>query len=446
MDAIIRRAPPLQGVLTVPPDKAICHRAVLIAALAKGETEVRPWPAADDCQQTLQLAQHIGVSVRSSSQAVRIEGRGIDGIRAPARELFCGESGTTFRLAAGLLAGQPFTARLSAGPSLNRRPMRRVVEPLAQMGARFDGTVSAPEAQELYPPLTVHGRRPLRAIRYEMRLPSAQVKSAILLAGLFADGRTTIVERQQTRDHTERMLRQYGLRVGCEGSEISIEPGAPVSPGTLVLPGDFSSAACFLIAASCVPGSRITLQDVGLNPTRIKLLEVLKRMGARVRSVVEDKRWEPRGTVAVEACALRGITLEASEVPSVIDELPILMVAAACAQGTTRFQGIGELRVKETDRIQSMVNGLRQLGARIRLAAPDTVEIEGGPLTGGAVESAGDHRTAMSLAVAALVAEGTSAVRGAGCVAKSFPEFFDQLRLLGGSATVKTVDKAEGLC
>jgi 3-phosphoshikimate 1-carboxyvinyltransferase len=287
----------------------------------------------------------------------------------------------------------------------------------------------------------IDGRRPLKAIRYEIHLASAQVKSAILLAGLFAQGCTTVVERHQTRDHTERMLRSFGVKVCCEGHEISVEPSTPASPGTLVLPADFSSAAFFLVAASCVNGSRITLHDVGLNPTRTALLRLLQHMGAQVRSDVLDERWEPRGTIVVEARPLHGITLEASEVPSVIDELPILMVAAACAQGTTRFVGVGELRVKETDRIQSMVSGLRQLGARIRLAAPDALEIEGGGLRGGEVDSTGDHRTAMCLAIASLMAQGTSVVRGAECVSKSFPAFFDQLRLLAGSTTVKTVDK-----
>ena len=446
MDAIIHHAPPLQGTLVVPPDKAVCHRAVLVAALATGDTEIRPWPAADDCQRTLELVQALGVSVKRSSEAVTIVGKGIEGLRAPTREVFCGESGTTFRLAAGLLAGQPFTVRLSAGASLSRRPMRRIVEPLVQMGARLEGTPSSLLPQEVLPPLTVQGRRPLRAIRYEMPVASAQVKSAILLAGLYADGRTTILEPQPTRDHTERMLRHFGLRLACAGPEVSVEPGTLTSPGALVLPGDVSSAAFFLVAASCIAGSRVALQGVGLNPTRIGLLDILQRMGGCVSASTADGSWEPRGTVVVEARPLRGITLKSHEIPGVIDELPIVMAAAACARGTTHLQGVGELRVKETDRIQSMVNGLRQLGSRIHLEAPDVIVIEGGPLRGGLVDSAGDHRTAMSLAVAGLAAEGATTVQGAECAAKSFPEFFDQLRLLAGSSTVKTVDKASPLC
>jgi 3-phosphoshikimate 1-carboxyvinyltransferase len=324
--------------------------------------------------------------------------------------------------------------------------MRRIVEPLSQMGARIEGAHSSSGSTECHPPLTIDGRRPLRAFRYQMPVASAQVKSAILLAGLFADGRTTVVERHPTRDHTERLLRHFGLGVSSGAPELSLEPGVLRSPGHLVLPGDFSSAAFFLIAASCVSGSRLQLRDVGLNPTRIALLDVLSRMGARVEIDVTESSWEPRGVITIEACPLRGITLGADEVPGVIDELPILMVAAACAQGTTRLLGIGELRVKETDRIQSMVMGLQQFGVRIRVTAQDAVEIDGGSLSGGTVDSAGDHRTAMSLTVAGLVAEGTTVVREAACIAKSFPEFFDLLRELAGSTTVKTVDKAGPLC
>ena len=442
MDAIISPAHhPLRGTLTVPPDKAICHRAVLLAAAAEGETDIRPWPSAEDCQRTLHLVQQLGVSVAASPEAARIRGAGPEGLRAPGPDLFCGESGTTLRLAAGLLAGQPFSARLTAGPSLSRRPMRRIVEPLTRMGARIEAAASAETGEEMRPPLTVHGRRPLRALRYELPVASAQVKSAILLAGVWADGPTTVIEPQATRDHTERMLRHYGARVRREGRAVTVEPSPLRSPGPLVLPGDFSSAAFLLVAAACVPGSRMTLQGVGLNPTRIRLLEILQRMGAAVRWTVTEASWEPRGTVELEAGPLRGLVLEAADVPGLIDELPILMVAAACARGTTRLQGLGELRVKETDRVRSMVVALGRLGLRIRLGAAEGVELEGGRLRGAVVDSAGDHRTAMSLAVAGLVADGATTVRGVECVAKSFPEFFDFLQRAAGSPTVKTVDK-----
>ena len=445
MDAIIHPASPLTGTVRLPPDKAICHRALLLGAIANGETAVSPWPASDDCQRTLALIEGVGISVHRGRDAVRLTGLGLKGLCQPSGELFCGESGTTLRLAAGLLAGQPFTSELAVGPLLSRRPMRRIAEPLALMGAGIEGAAQA--AGELYPPLRIRGVRPLKAIRYETPVASAQVKSAVLLAGLFAEGRTTVVERAPTRDHTERLLRHFGVRVVRAGHDVSVEPGPLTAPGTLVLPGDISSAAFFLVAAACVPGSRVSFRDVGLNPSRTGLLSVLSRMGARITTTLTDEQWEPRGTITVEAAPLRGITLGPDAVPALIDELPVLMVAAVCAQGVSRFSGVGELRVKETDRIQSMVTGLERLGAAIRVTGPDAVEIDAGRLAGGTeVDSVGDHRTAMSLAVAALTARAPVTVRGVGCVAKSFPEFFDHLRLLGGSPTVKTVDKLQGLC
>ncbi|MDP3722833.1 MAG: 3-phosphoshikimate 1-carboxyvinyltransferase [Candidatus Omnitrophota bacterium] len=442
MDAIIHHAGPLHGTLVVPPDKAICHRAVLAAALADGQTILQPWPAAEDCQRTLEAIRSLGVSVERTADTVRISGRGRQGLCAPQEALDCGESGTTFRLLAGLLAGQPFESTLTAGPSLSQRPMRRIVEPLRRMGARVEGRVAADGSQEVYAPVTIHGRHPLRAIRYEMPIASAQVKSTILLAGLSADGRTTVVEPHQTRDHTERILRACGVRLHREGGAVSIDPRPLNSPGPLTLPRDFSSAAFFVVAACCAPGSRIELSGVGLNPTRASLLEALRRMGAKVHARLTEERWEPNGSIVVESFPLQGIAIDAEETPGLIDELPILMVAAACAQGTTRLSGLGELRVKETDRIRSMVDGLKCLGIPVRLPAADAVEIDGARLVGAEVESAGDHRTAMSLAVAGLIAEGQTVVRGAECVAKSYPEFFDHLRAVTPPSTVKTVDKA----
>ena len=320
--------------------------------------------------------------------------------------------------------------------------MRRIIDPLSRMGARFEAEGASSEAQgELHPPITIRGHRPLSAIRYDSPVASAQVKSAVLLAGLFADGRTTVVEPVATRDHTERMLRAFGAQIQVDGRAVSIEPAELSSPGTLQLPGDVSSAAFFLVAAACVAGSRLTIQGLGLNPTRTGLFEVLRRMGAALHVTVDDDPWEPRGSVMLEACPLRAVTVEPHEVPALIDELPILMVAAACASGRSRLGGVGELRVKETDRIRSMVEGLQRLGARIHTVGSQDIEIEGGALTGAVVESAGDHRTAMSLAVAALCARGRCVIRGAECVAKSFPDFFDRLERLTGSSTVKTVDK-----
>ena len=437
MELTIAQAHTLMGTVILPSDKSIVQRAVLIAALADGETEIAPWPDAEDCQRVLQIIEGLGVVVARSAGAVQIRGRGAQGFHAPDRLLDCGESGTAFRLAAGLLAGQPFTSRLGAADSLSRRPMRRIVEPLSRMGAEVEGRRVTTQPQECYPPLTIHGRRPLRAIRYELPVASAQVKSAILLAGLSAEGPTTIVERHPTRDHTERLLARCGIQVETHDTEVAITPGLLRAPGRLVPPGDFSSAAFFIIAAACVPGARVVLQHLGLNPTRTALLRVLERMGAQLEVSVREDTWEPRGTLTVSASSLRGVTIEPHEIPELIDELPALMVAAACAKGTTRLLGVGELRLKETDRVQSMQDGLQRLGVPVRLLPPDGLEVEGGsPLTGAVVESAGDHRTAMSLAVAGLLARGVTTIRGAECVAKSFPGFFREVSVLTGGTNV----------
>ena len=434
MDVTIRTASALRGALTVPADKAVCHRAVIAGALASGDTLLSPWPQAEDCQQTLSVIEALGVAVRREGSGVRLQGAA-GALHPAAGPLACGESGTTLRLMAGVLAGQPFASQLDASPSLRRRPMRRVAEPLRQMGAVIEG--SAGQGGELFPPLTIHGHRPLNPIRYELPVASAQVKSAVLLAGLSARGRTTVVEPQSTRDHTERILQHFGVAVRTDGRELILEPGPLRSPGALTLPGDVSSAAFFIVAALCVPGSALELHGVGLNPTRLGFVRVLERMGARLTITPKTRTWEPQGTVAAAAQPLRGVTLAPAEVPAVIDELPILMVAAACADGQTRLQGIGELRVKETDRIQSMLDGLTRLGARVRPEGQDGLVIDGGGLTGAAVESAGDHRTAMALAVAALAARGETQVRDTACVTKSYPEFFEHLTRLAGAARVQ---------
>ena len=435
MNVTIKHASSLQGTLSVPPDKSIAHRAILAAALCHGATTITRLPAGDDCQRTLRFVEQLGVRVRRRPEAIEIEGRGIaQPFRQPGQDLFCGESGTTLRLTAGLLAGQPWEARLTAAPSLAKRPMRRVIEPLAAMGAQVTGSRAG---QDIYPPLTVQGKRPLTAIRYTLPVASAQVKSAILLAGLFAEGRTTVIEPVPTRDHTERLLSACGAWVKRDGSAISIEPGELTSPARLVIPGDSSSAAFFVVAASCVPGSRIALEAVGLNPSRTAFLDVLKRMGAGITITLAENAWEPRGRIVVEARALQPVRIPASEAAGLIDELPILMVAAACAAGRSRFEGVAELRVKETDRIASMVGGLRRLGVRIDCPAADVVDIDGGPLAGGEVDSVGDHRTAMSLAVAGLAASGITTIVGAECAAKSFPEFFEYLQQIAPPTTVK---------
>lgn len=434
MNVTIRTAGPLTGSVAVPPDKAICQRAVLVAALSAAETRIRPWPRSDDPGRALALAEGLGVSVRLEGPVARLSG---GTLRAPARPLFCGESGTTLRLAAGLLAGQPFRAELTGAPSLSARPMRRIVEPLERMGARIAGT-TRPGSTDLHPPLVIEGRAPLEPITYTLPVASAQLKSAILLAGLAASGRTTVIEPRPTRDHTERLLALFGVPVRRADGRVSVEPARPVSPGEIVVPGDFSSAAFFLVAGCCVPGSSVTITGVGLNPTRTGILRVLTRMGAEIMVTEGADAWEPVGTVQVGGpSGLHATTVGPDEIPPLIDELPVLMVAAACARGATRIAGIGELRVKETDRIRSMAEGLTRLGARVRVLPEEALEIEGGGLRGAAVPSAGDHRTAMSLAIAGLLAQGETTIHQADCVGKSFPEFFDQLRVLAGPEAVR---------
>lgn len=448
MDAIIAQAPAVTGTLTLPADKAIGHRAAIGCALLEGSTQIDAWPLADDCRATLDALRALGVTARVSHGTLSMRGVGLEGWRAPASELDCRESGTTMRLLCGVLAGQPFVTHLTGAASLRQRPMRRVAEPLWQMGARLESL--APSATgtgngEIYPPLRITGRRPLHGATFRLPIASAQVKSAILLAGLYADAPTNVIEPAPTRDHTERLLHLLGVSIQCEGSVIHLSPprSALARPGRLRIPGDVSSAAFFVVAASIVPGSRLELRDVGLNPSRTQYLDVLRRMGAAIRVELSEDSWEPRGTIVVEHRPLRAVHVPPEEVPQVIDELSILWVAACAAEGESRFEGLAELRVKETDRITSMVNGLRQLGARVRVEGADTVCVEPSRLSGQTVDSAGDHRTAMSLAVAGLIAEGRTRIRGAECVSKSLPNFFELLASIADPRCVTTVSARE---
>ena len=385
--------------------------------------------------------------MRQEGSALRVRGIGRRGFRAPERPLDMGNSGTTTRLLLGILAGCPFKATLTGDESLSQRPMRRVTQPLEKMGARF-----FPDGVDRLP-ITIEGGK-LRGIsEYGMLIPSAQVKSAILLAGLAAEGKTEVSEFTPTRDHTERMLKFMGANIRvlrravhpstkAQGERlaqddlnvITIEPG-PLEARELHVPGDFSSAAFFLVAGAIVPGSKVTLQNVGLNPTRTALLDVLKRMGARIETQLDhgSEEWEPRGTITVSYGKLKGTTVKPEEVPILIDEIPILMVAATQAEGQTKIQDARELRVKETDRIVSMVEELERLGTERKVyAMRDDVYIEGPiHLRGGEVGSRTDHRTAMSLLVAGLVAEGNTTVHGTEWITISFPGFAESLQALG---------------
>jgi len=423
----------------VPGDKSISHRVILLGALARGTTRARRVLLADDCRRTMAAVRALGIRVRVPSRArgsgtVLIQSRGAEAWRQPAGPIDCGNSGTTMRLLAGALAARPIRATLIGDASLTSRPMRRVARPLKMMGARVRGRV---RHGELYPPLQMAGgaRRP---IRYPMPVASAQVKSAVLLAGVQLRGTTMVREPVPTRDHTERLLQACGVRVRQRGGWVAVQGPAALRPQRVIVPGDLSSAAVLIIAALLVPGSHLVLRDVGLNPTRAGVLTVLRRMGARVRSRRRAARgWEPRGDVEVSASVLHGVAVGGALIANLIDELPILMVATCAARGRTTFCGVGELRVKETDRIAAMVTGLSRMGAAIRARrtrSGDVVEVRGGrSLQGAVVESRGDHRTAMSLAVAGLIASGTTRVRDVACVETSFPGFASALRAAGVS-------------
>jgi 3-phosphoshikimate 1-carboxyvinyltransferase len=408
----------LRGTLQVPGDKSISHRAVMLGALAAGVTEVAGFLEGADSLATLAAFEAMGITVDHPGPGrLRIHGRGLDGLRPPAASLDLGNSGTSMRLLAGLLAGQRFDTTLVGDPSLSRRPMRRVTAPLAQMGARIDSTAAGTA------PLRIHGGQPLHAIDYDLPVASAQVKSALLLAGLYASGTTRVTEPAPTRDHTERMLTALGARVERDGARVAVH-GRPSLHGTaLTVPGDISSAAFFLVGASIAPGSDLYLPGVGVNPTRTGVIDILRAMGADIElDRPRTEGGEPVADLRVRARPLHGIDIPAALVPLAIDEFPALFVAASCASGTTTLRGAAELRVKESDRIGVMAAGLAALGIDAR-ATDDGMVIHGGALGGGRVDSHGDHRVAMAFAIAALRASGPLTVDDCANVDTSFPGF-----------------------
>jgi 3-phosphoshikimate 1-carboxyvinyltransferase len=409
----------INGTITVDPDKSISHRAILLSSLAEGESVIRNCLLADDVKHTLQAVRDCGIEAKVDLEGtVRIAGRGLFGFEAPDEPLYLGNSGTSMRLLMGVLAGQHFQCELHGDESLSRRPMERVTKPLVKMGAKAMG-ITKPG----YPPLFIQGAR-LKAIQYELPVASAQVKSAILLAALYAQGETTVVESIRTRDHSENMLRLYGVDIEKKGNEISLRGPAVLKAQSLEIPGDPSSAAFFLVAATLISHSKIVIHEMNLNPIRIEYIHILRRMGAKIDIEEKSTRCgEPCGTVTASSASLKGVDISTSEIPGVIDELPILMTAASFAKGSTRIQGASELREKETDRIHSMVEGLGRMGVQIT-QVQDSIHIKGGgPLRGSEVLSYQDHRTAMSLAIAALAAQGTSRILHADCITTSFPSF-----------------------
>lgn len=430
---IVRKAKTIRGHVTMPGDKSISHRAAMIASLAAGTSRISNFSTSADCAATLSCLQALGVAIARKQNVLTINGVGFDGLRAPQTALDCGNSGTTMRLLAGILAGQNFTATLQGDESVSRRPMQRIIEPLQMMGARIlsnDGRA----------PLVIHGHSDLQAISYELLVASAQVKSCILLAGLHAAGRTEVIENEPTRDHTERMLGSFGVQVETGGAQcesegariVAINGPANFKSRDLRVPGDVSSAAYFVTAAALLPTSSLEVKDVGINPTRVLFIEQLRAMGfdLEITEVREDNQ-EPVGTIRARGAngSVREsdlpIVVRGLVVPQLIDELPLLAVVGSQVAGGLEIRDAAELRVKESDRIATTVQNLRAMGAEVE-EFDDGLRVAGQTrLRGAKIEPRGDHRIAMAFTVAALLAEGETEIDDPGCVAVSFPEFFD---------------------
>ena len=413
---------PLHGVIAVPGDKSIAHRAVICGSIAEGATRIFNLSGGEDNSRTVRAFRQLGVEIGRDGEALYIEGKGFAGLRQASAAIDCGNSGTTIRLMSGLLAGLPFASELDGDASIRQRPMQRVIDPLRQMGARIRSKSGNGLA-----PLEIDGGR-LHGMHYRMPIASAQVKSAILLAALQADGETRIVEPQRSRDHTEVMIRGFGGAVNVDGVHIGLKGGQSLRGQDVRIPGDISSAAFFLVAAALIPGSDVTVRNVGCNPTRDGIVEILRAMGAVIE--LRNERAEAGERVVdihVTGGQLRGVDVGPELVARTIDEYPILAIAGAVAQGMTRFADVKELRFKESDRIAAMTEGLRNLGAKIE-EQDDSMTIHGGQqLKGGAVRSFADHRVAMSFAVAGLVSGGGVEIDDPDCASISFPTFFDLL-------------------
>jgi 3-phosphoshikimate 1-carboxyvinyltransferase len=426
----------LAGRVVVPGDKSISHRAALLGALARGRTEITGFLEGEDCLATLKAVRALGVEVtRKAPGHYLVDGAGLDGLAEPEDVIDCGNSGTGARLLVGVLAGQPFWSVLTGDESLRSRPMDRVAEPLRRMGATV---VGRREGSRL--PLAVRGARPLKALTYASPVASAQVKTALLLAGLWADGPVTVREPAPSRDHTERMLGGFGARlaVGLEG--VTLTPGVELTGQPVAVPGDISSAAFFLVAAAAMSDADVTIAHVGTNPTRTGVLEVLAAMGAAIRPQAASgpgSAVEPAADLAVRGGPLRGTGIGGAMIPRLIDEVPILAVAAALAEGPSEIRDAAELRVKESDRVRAIAAELGRMGARIT-ERPDGLRIEGGTrLRGAMVGSGGDHRMAMALVIAGLLADGETVVEDTECIATSFPGFLTAVNDLAGSPAAR---------
>jgi len=410
----IKPAKRITGSVRLPGDKSISHRYAMLAAIAEGTSEVRSFSSSADCQSTLDCLKKLGVKIERHNQDITIHGARLRGLRQPAGRLDAGNSGSTMRMLSGILAGQSFRSAIVGDASLSRRPMKRIIDPLTQMGARVQAS------QDGLPPLEIEGGR-LKPISYELPVPSAQVKTAILLAGLYAEGETEVVEPTATRDHTEIALEQMGADIGRHGRTIAVrgllEKGAQLEAKKFYVPSDISAAAFFIVAGLLVPDSNLVLQNVGLNPTRTAILDLLVRMGGRVKTLdVDSIGGELVGNIHLETSVLAGGEISSAAVPGLIDELPVLAVLGTQTQHGLAFHGAAELRVKESDRLKAVADNLRRMGAVVE-EFPDGLSLAGKQaLHGAEIESYGDHRIAMAFAIAGLVAQGTTLIRDSRCV------------------------------
>jgi 3-phosphoshikimate 1-carboxyvinyltransferase len=412
----------VSGSITLPGDKSISHRYAMIASIAQGESRIRNYSTGADCHSTLDCMRTLGVPVEESGTEVVICGAGLDGLRVPAAELDAGNSGSTIRMLSGILAAQPFTSRIGGDESLSGRPMRRIMDPLCQMGAAITAR------EDRFPPLEIRGAH-LQPLDYTLPVPSAQVKTCVLFAGLYADGETIVREPVRSRDHTEIALREFGADLRAQGKTITLAGRPTLTGRELMVPADLSSAAFFIVAALLLPGSRLAIRGVGLNPTRSTLLDFLAGMGADIRiTEVESHDGELCGELVVSASRVRGGVIEKETTAALIDEIPVLAVLGAASEEGLTIRDAGELRIKETDRIATVAENLRRMGCAVE-ELPDGLAIPGRQrFHAAALDSFGDHRIAMAFAVAALAADGESVIEGAEAASVSFPEFYGTLQ------------------
>ena len=425
MNAVIKPSGKLRGEITVPGDKSISHRSVMLGSIAKGDTKISGFLTGEDCLSTIDCFKKLGIDIEVNGTDVTVHGKGLKGLSAPAETLDVGNSGTTLRLMSGILSAQPFTTRLTGDSSIQKRPMGRVASPLGLMGAKITS-----ENEKMTAPLTIEGQK-LHGIDYTLPVASAQVKSALILAGLYADGETRITEPEATRDHTEIMLNYLGADIKKEGDTIVVRPAAELTGRDITVPGDISSAAYFIAAALISKDSEVLIKNVGVNPTRTGIITAFKAMGGNIELTNERTVCgEPVADILVRSSRLHGVVIKGAIIPKLIDEIPVIAAAACYASGETVIADAAELRVKESDRIKTMAAELGRMGATVIQTDDGMIILGGIPLHGAVCESYNDHRVAMSVAVAALGAKGETQIKDCGCVDISFPGYFDALMSL----------------